>query len=66
MTRPEIHALVDIVMDARERLPRKKLWIDINTNVLFYDMNEKSISSSDFRKFSDFTKAVQEYIKTLE
>jgi len=60
MTRPELHALVDIVMDARER------------GFSFCIENEDDytlvnhLASYDYPTFSDFTQAVKEYIKTLE
>lgn len=67
MTRPELHALVDIVMDARGTIKitdvthRGNIEIDIKVIIYFNILN-----SSDYPTFSDFTKAVQEYIKTLE
>jgi len=67
MTRPELHALVDIVMDARERGIRLS-FINFNNDFNIYDMDRIfsfDISSSDYPTFSDFTKAVQEYIETL-
>jgi hypothetical protein len=66
MTRQELHALVDIVMDARDRMPVKRLWITIDTDVSFYDMDGRIFRSNLFDTFSDFTQAVKEYIKTLK
>lgn len=63
MTRPELHELVDIVMDARERTG-KSINIDIGRVIKVW-YNYMYISD-DYPTLSDFTKAVQEYIKTLE
>ena len=68
MTRPELHALVDIVMDARDK-GKPLAFLNFNDDINIYDMD--SISNfdewlSDYPHFSDFTKAVKEYIKTLE
>ena len=62
MTRPELHALADIVMDARE--------IGININLFIMDavyvfIGDNEFLSTKFETFSDFTQAVKEYIKTL-
>ena len=67
MTRPELHALVDIVMDARER--GKEIEIRIDSDATMVDWGNHHpyhIYSSGFDTFSDFTQAVKEYIKTLE
>jgi len=66
MTRPELHALVDIVMDARERMPNEDIWLDINTDIKVYHVCSKVFSLGCYPTFSDFTQAVKEYIKTLE
>lgn len=67
MTRPELHALVDIVMDARGKFINRELFMDImGFYVMFYDYGIFHISSKDYPTFPDFTKAIQEYIKTLE
>ena len=76
MTRPELHALVDIVMDARERMPNIILILTVNINSndvelchFYYKTGlpiSKKIDTSYYPTFSDFTQAVQEYIKTLE
>jgi hypothetical protein len=72
MTRPELHALVDIVMDARERTisHRNTFTLAFNARgINFYDFfqdNTIDIYRDEFDTFSDFTQAVQEYIKTLE
>ena len=68
MTRPELHALVDIVMDARERGIALSL-INFNEDANIYDRDAVLTFdewSSDYPTFSDFTQAVKEYIKTLE
>lgn len=68
MTSPELHALVDIVMDAREKGIKIVLLIYPN-HVNAYDFNKVldfDTFSSDYPTFSDFTQAVKEYIKTLE
>jgi len=62
MTRPELHALVDIVMDAREI--GIEINIDIRSVIEVWGMH--MYISSDYPTFSDFTQAVKEYIKTLE
>ena len=67
MTRPELHALVDIVMDARDK--GIELEIRISENIIFIDWkfpNPHHIYLSLFDTFPDFTQAVKEYIKTLE
>ena len=72
MTRPELHALVDIVMDARERTisHRNTFTLVFNARgINFYDFNQENtidIYRDEFDTFSDFTQAVKEYIKTLE
>jgi len=68
MTRPELHELVDIVMDAREKgIPLNILGIFINPNIYNSEnIPEFDIWLSEFETFSDFTQAVKEYIKTLE
>ena len=67
MTRPELHALVDIVMDARERTDRD-LELVICKYAFFIDNCDADffLRSHDYPTFSDFTQAVKEYIKTLE
>jgi len=68
MTRTELHTLVDIVMDAREKFINLVI-INFNQDVNIYDRDrllDFDEWSSDYPTFSDFTKAVQEYIKTLE
>lgn len=71
MTRPELHALVDIVMDARERT-KKDLKIEFDRNAKLWHFGSvregvlKALFSYDYPTFSDFTQAVKEYIKTLE
>lgn len=64
MTSPELHELVDIVMDARERGIAIAL-INFNVDVNIY-VNDFDEWSSDYPTFSDFTQAVKEYIKRLE
>lgn len=67
MTREELHELVDIVMDAREKLNRE-IKLEILDNIYFWDhssINLKWINSSDYPTFSDFTQAVKGYIKSL-
>mgnify|MGYP003420342811 FL=1 len=72
MTRPELHALVDIVMDARERTISHRNTFTLSFNargINFYDFNQENtidIYRDNFDTFSDFTQAVKEYIKTLE
>lgn len=72
MTRPELHALADIVMDARERTisHRNTFTLVFNARgINFYDFNQENtidIYRDEFDTFSDFTQAVKEYIKTLE
>lgn len=72
MTRPELHALVDIVMDARERMSNENFRLNILTDrIVFmrfdkYHILDYCIIDYNYPRFSDFTKAVQEYIKTLE
>ena len=69
MTRPELHALVDIVMDARERAG-ENLMLEIKNLVYFLHTyggsRTKFLVSANYPTFSDFTQAVKEYIKTLE
>lgn len=68
MTRPELHELVDIVMDAREIGIALSL-INFNEDANIYDRDAVLAFdewSSDYHTFSDFTQAVKEYIKTLE
>lgn len=68
MTRPELHALVDIVIDAREKHNRE-IKLEIFDNIHFWDHSSVDlvwIDSWDYPTFSDFTQAVKEYIKTLE
>jgi len=74
MTRPELHALVDIVMDAMERLIDKRFILTIGSDSIEFChvyyisriYTSKRIDSHNYPTFSDFTQAVQEYIKTLE
>jgi len=66
MTRPELHALVDIVMDAREKYPNYEFYLHVEYNIQFYHVNYKYLSDYNYPTFSDFTQAVKEYIKTLE
>jgi len=67
MTRPELHALVDIVMNARGTIKITdvrnigNICIGIKVVIRFNIFN-----SADYPTFSDFTKAVQEYIKHLK
>ncbi|HRC15938.1 MAG TPA: hypothetical protein PLY25_09690 [Bacteroidia bacterium] len=68
MTRPELHALADIVMDAREKGIALSL-INFNEDANIYDRDAVLTFDewlSDYPTFSDFTQAVKEYIKTLE
>jgi len=66
MTRPELHALVDIVMDARDRT-KQNIELYISDQIeLWHNQLTVSIYLEEIHTFSDFTKAVQEYIKTLE
>lgn len=63
MTSPELHALVDIVMDARERGTE----IEMGGNMTVDFPNQEHIFQNyQYPTFSDFTQAVKEYIKTLE
>lgn len=63
MTRPELHALVDIVMDARER----GIEIEMGGNMTVdFPNQEHLIQHYEHPTFSDFTQAVKDYIKTLE
>lgn len=67
MTRTELHELLDIVMDARDRTDRD-LEIQIGQNVTMINWDSLSlgsIHSSDYPTFSDFTQAVKEYIQSL-
>lgn len=67
MAREELHELVDIVMDAREKLNRE-IKLEILDNIYFWDhssINLKWINSHDYPTFSDFTQAVKDYIKSL-
>jgi len=65
MTLPELHALVDIVMDARERTGAE-LVLRIGDGIsLFHHSEYYWDNSFNYPTFSDFTKAVQEYIKSL-
>ena len=70
MTRPELHALVDIVMDARERTG-EDLQICIKKNLDFWHHGTDcmviiNLWQQNYPTFSDFTQAVKGYIKTLE
>lgn len=65
MTRQELHALVDIVMDAREKGIFIK-GLEIRHHYVRFNKINDTIDSWNYPTFSDFTKAVQEYIKTLE
>lgn len=66
MTRPELHELVDVVIDAREKGHPLKL--EIGNDVYFWHMRKKYYYDVNFRykTFSDFTQAVKDYIKSLE
>jgi len=64
MTRPELHALADIVMDAREK-HGNSIQLVIGRSIEFYHIGKKYIVNN-YKTFSDFTQAVKEYIKTLE
>jgi hypothetical protein len=67
MTRPELHALVDIVMDARERMNDLEIQIDDEVTLIDWQpLGMVHMYSSHYPTFSDFTQAVKEYIKTLE
>lgn len=80
MTRPELHALVDIVMDARERWQYEDFGLFISSqetvktkvnfvhliSPIYADNKVKRFRCDDYPTFSDFTKAVKDYIKTLE
>lgn len=65
MTRTELHELVDIVMDARERGHTLKL--EISNDIYFWHIKEIYYYDVDYRypTFSDFTQAVKEYIQGL-
>lgn len=68
MTRTELHELVDIVMDARERTGIN-LTFSIDDHIRFTDWSSKNgliLYVSDCDSLSDFTQAVNKYIKTLE
>lgn len=71
MTREELHELVDIVMDAREKGFEMNLLIYGDTSdVNVYYINNVfdsilDIWASDYNDFSDFTQAVKDYIKNL-
>lgn len=62
MTREELHELVDIVMDARE-----KHRIQIHIAASWVNVFGKGIDiyNYDYPTFSDFTQAVKDYIKSL-
>jgi len=62
MTRPELHELVDIVMDARERTG-EDLRIVVRSDYVGVFGLFRSIFSPNYPTFSDFTQAVKEYIK---
>jgi len=64
MTRTELHELVDIVMDARERTDRN-MHLLFKKNLVFFYTGYRYIHSEDYFKFSDFTQAVKEYIDGL-
>jgi len=65
MTREELHELVDIVMDAISRGVEIGLSIRSNNKVSVRGWF-KTYNSERYPTFTDFTKAVQGYIKTLE
>lgn len=66
MTRPELHALVDIVMDARERANKVLTITTLAYGGILVGLYTDVFCSHDYPTFSDFTQAVNEYIKTLE
>lgn len=68
MTREELHELVDIVMDARDR-GNNNFQMDLSNFIsIWHFFNSKYwfIKSDDYPTFSDFTQAVKDYIKSLE
>lgn len=66
MTREELHELVDIVMDARERGIKIDMTI---TDIISIGTDGEPYRFNSFKfmypTFSDFTQAVKEYIKSL-
>lgn len=63
MTREELHELVDIVMDARE----KGIEADISGNIkVIFKPGYDQIQYYDYPTFSDFTQAVKDHVKSLE
>ena len=74
MTRPELHELVDIVMDARERTKadlkiRISDGIDLFHYEKYYYITSNNyytfITSNNYYTFPDFIQAVKEYIEGL-
>lgn len=67
MTREELHELLDIVMDAREKTKRD-LEIQIDDDFTFIDWSNgfpQYIYDTNYPTFSDFTQAVKDYIKSF-
>lgn len=66
MTREELHELVDIVMDAREK--GHSLRLEIGADIYFWHIKGEYYFDVDYKypTFSDFTQAVKDYIKSLE
>lgn len=65
MTREELHELVDIVMDAREKTEVELvLRIAENISLIHYSKHHYD-DSLNYPTFSDFTQAVKDYIKSL-
>lgn len=67
MTREELHELVDIVMDAREKgIPLGIINLVDDANIYHIGAGlDFDIWLSDYPTFSDFTQAVKGYIKSL-
>ena len=70
MTRTELHELVDIVMDARERGYDVGLIINDTYNFFHYTLPPTyhivyDIFDNQYAESSDFTQAVKEYIHGL-
>lgn len=69
MTREELHELVDIVMDAREKgILNEYYGLSISYNgINFYNYGSDIIDiyAHNYPTLSDFTQAVKDYIKSL-
>lgn len=79
MTREELHELVDIVMDARDKWRYEDFGLFISSqetvktkvnfvhliSPIYADNIVKRFRCDDYHTFSDFTQAVKDYIKSL-